>query len=142
MKRILFFIMLMFLTLSTFSQVKEKTFVIFTTVDKWTYEPRGLFKNKLVPTVEKDVDIKVVLSKETLCLTEDKSGFGACGEIKSDEVVIDKRFGFYTRTITLKDSDYQMIILETKNDITISFSNYRSTKKEWKTWNFTLPVKN
>lgn len=134
--------MLILGALSTFSQVKEKTFVIFTTVDKWTYEPKGLFKNKLVPSVDKDVDIKIVLSKETLCLTEDRSGFGACGEIESDKVSIDKRFGFYTRTITLKNSDYQMIILETKNDITISFSNYKNTKKEWKTWNFTLPVKN
>jgi len=141
MKRILFFIMLMFLTLSTFSQVKEKTFVIFTTVDKWTYEPKGLFKNKLVPTVEKDVDIKVVLSKETLCLTEDESGFGVCDEIKTDNRSSSIHLGVRSRMITLKKLDYCLIIMEYKDVTILSFSNYKKLGRGWKTWSVTIPKK-
>lgn len=128
-------------TLSVFSQFNNDTFVFFTTVEKWTYTPKGLFKNKIIPVQEKDVAVKIILSKETLCLTEDVSGFGICDEIKTDNRSSSIHLGVRSRMITLKKLDYCLIIMEYKDVTIISFSNYKKLGRGWKTWSVTIPKK-
>ncbi len=139
MKKLILSMLLIMSTLSVFSQFDKDTFVFFTTVEKWTFTPKGLFKNKLATAQEKNVNVKIVLSKETLCLTEDVSGFGVCGEIDVDNNNKVTTLGMRSRTITLKKSDYSLVILEMEKVIIVNFSNYKNSKKEWKTWSVTIP---
>jgi len=128
-------------TLSVFSQFNNDTFVFFTSVEKWTYTPKRLFKNKVIPVQEKDVAVKIILSKETLCLTEDESGFGVCDEIKTDNRSSSIHLGVRSRMITLKKLDYCLIIMEYKDVTILSFSNYKKLGRGWKTWSVTIPKK-